>query len=411
MAALFGVATLPKQAHRLEMLPPYGFAIIGQKIAALTKQGIDIIRLDIGSPDLPPPPHVIEALTKSAQNPANHGYGNYRGDPGFRRAVAAYYQRRFGVILDPDTEVLPLIGSKEGIVNLTMAYIDRGDSVIVPSLNYPAYSGGAHMAGGNLINLPLDKHNGYRPLFDQIQGDLTTAKMLWISYPNNPSAAVAELDVYAEAVSFARAHNLLLCSDNPYAELVYDGFVAPSALQVPGAIENTVEFMSLSKTYNMAGWRLGAVVGNHTALDTLLVVKSNLDSAQFKAVYDAGTSALNDTPDTWIAERNGYYQRRRDRLMDVLPAIGLSAERPKGSMYLWATVEDGDDATYALDALEHARVSVTAGRMYGDDGIGHIRFSLGVPDARFDEALDRLRIWYAGKPHPPTRSPGMEREH
>lgn len=393
----FSTAVLPSQAARLDHLPPYGFAVVGQKITELMKTGLDVIRLDIGSPDLPPPDHVVEALHQSARNPKNHGYGSYRGDPAFRKAVASYYQRRFGVSLDPETEVLPLLGSKEGIVNLAIAYVDRGDSVLVPSLNYPAYSGGTHMAGGTVINLPLDHENGYRPRYDLIKGDLSSTKLLWISYPNNPSAAVADLDVYEEAVEFAREHRLLLCSDNPYAELVYDGFKAPSALQVPGAIGNTIEFMSLSKMYNMAGWRIGAIVGNREVLNTLLTVKSNTDSAHFKGIYDAGTTALNDTPDSWIAERNDYYRRRRDRLMDALPQIGLHAERPKGSMYLWASVDDGDDAAYATDALTFAQVSVTPGRMYGEDGSGYIRFSLGVSDARFDLAIERLKQWYANR--------------
>jgi LL-diaminopimelate aminotransferase len=375
-------------------MPPYAFAVIGQRLAAMKAAGKDVIRLDIGSPDMPPPDAVVTALENSADNPKNHSYGSYSGDPGFRRAVAGYYQRRFGVELNPDTEVLPLIGSKEGIVNLALAYLDHGDAALVPDINYPAYSMGTLMAGGTPIEVPLDPANGYRPRFDQIKGDLSAARLLWVNYPNNPTGATADLDLYAECVAFCRDHHLLLCSDNPYAEVVYDGYRAPSALQVPGAKENTVEFMSLSKMYNMAGWRLGACVGNAEAIANLLVVKSNIDSGHFKPVYDAGTVALNDTPDSWLDERNAIYQARRDKIAATLPLIGLKAEKPRGSLYFWAKVDDGDDHAYVESALMGALVAFTPGTMYGEAGRGYVRISLGVEDRRLDEALERLKVWY-----------------
>lgn len=389
------VFSMPKQAARLDHLPPYGFAIIGQRIAELKAAGVDIIRLDIGSPDLPPPDHVVAALKRSADNPSNHSYGSYRGDAGYRRAVASYYQRRFGVELDSEREVLPLIGSKEGIVALALAFLDHGDQVLVPNINYPAYNGGAMIAGAEPVEVRLDPTANYRPRLDEIRADISRAKLLWVNYPNNPTAGCIELDVYQEIVDFCRQRNILLASDNPYAEVVFDGYRAPSALQIVGAKACTVEFMSLSKMYNMAGWRLGAIVGNAEAIDRVLTIKSNMDSQHFKAVYDAGTAALMETSDAWIAQRNMVYQRRRDNIMAALPEIGLSAQKPKASLYFWAKVDHGDDQQYCDEALANAGVSVTPGRMYGPAGIGYVRLSLGIEDPRLDEALSRLRNWYS----------------
>ena len=391
------MSQLPKPAYRLTNLQPYGFAIIGQRIQTMMAAGKDVIRLDIGSPDLPPPQPVIEALKQSASNPAHHSYGSYTGDPGFRRAVADYHARRFGVSLDPATEVLPLIGSKEGLVNLSMAYLDRGDSAIVPDIAYPAYEAGALLAGASVITVHLDPANDFLPDLDSIPADLSHAKLLWINYPNNPTGAVADIAFYEKAVAFCRDHNLLLCSDNPYCELVFDGYVAPSALQAAGAKDCTVEFMSMSKTYNMAGWRLGAAVGNHEALQNLLRVKSNIDSGHWKPIYDAGIVALDTTPQSWIDERNARYAARRERILAILPSIGLEAFKSPASLYVWARVLDGDDQYYVERALDEAQVAVTPGTMYGVGGAGHIRFSLGVADDRLEEALTRLRVWYQVK--------------
>lgn len=391
------VHQLPKHAYRLDRLPPYGFAIIGQRILDMKAAGKDVIRLDIGSPDMPPPGHVLEVLKASVSDPAHHGYGSYRGDPAFRKAVADYYQRRFGVTLDPNDEVLPLIGSKEGLINLALAFIDQGDAAIVPSISYPAYSMGTLMAGGYTIELPLDPAHGYRPDYAAITDDLSRAKLLWLNYPNNPTSAVADLPLYEEAVAFCRAHHLLLCSDNPYAEVVFDGYISPSALQVAGAKDCTVEFMSLSKMYNMAGWRLGACVGNAEALEELLIIKSNIDSGHFRAVYDAGAAALNHTPDAWLKARNAHYQARRDRIWAMLAEIGLEAFKSSGSLYIWARTLDGNDQWYCERALEDALVALTPGEMYGKAAHGYVRFSLGVEDKRLDEALDRLRTWYRSR--------------
>jgi LL-diaminopimelate aminotransferase len=392
---------LPKRAYRLEHLPPYGFAILGQRIIEMTAAGRDIIRLDIGSPDLPPPPEAIAALVESAQNVKHYQYSSYRGDPAFRKAVAAYYARRFGVELHPDKEVLPLIGSKEGIVNFSLAYLDRGDIALVPNIAYPAYEMGARLAGAEVCYMPLDSENGFLPALEKIACDLSRAKVMWLNYPNNPTGAVADVAFYERALAFCRRHNILLCSDNPYAEVVYDGYTAPSALQAHGAKNHAVEFMSLSKMFNVAGWRLGAMVGSSEALENLLTVKSNIDSGHWKAVYDGGTAALNKVPQTWLDERNAKWGARREKILAALPTIGLEAFKSPASLYVWAKLRDDcaypDEVTYCDNALEETGVSVTPGTMYGPGGQRHVRFSLGVADDRLDEALNRLREWYVVK--------------
>jgi LL-diaminopimelate aminotransferase len=392
--------SLPPVAERLKRLPPYGFAIISQRVGALTAAGHDVIRLDVGSPDMPPPDHVIEALRLSTANPDHHGYGSYQGHPAFRRAVADYYRGRFGIELDPDREVLPLIGSKEGLVNLTLAFVDRGDAVIAPDVNYPAYSLGATMAGGDVIRLRLDPARGYAPDLDALRThpDLPRAKLLWVNYPNNPTGATVELETYQQLVAFCREYRLLLCSDNPYGEIVFDGYRAPSALQADPEKSVSVEFMSLSKTYNMAGWRLGACVGNRRAIEALLTVKSNIDSGHFRAIYDAGTAALAETPQGWIDARNAVYAARRDRIMSACPRFGLEPRHAKGSLYIWARVagSGGDELAWTGRALQEAHVSITPGSLFGEAGAGFVRISVTVPDERLDDALRRLERWYAG---------------
>lgn len=390
--------SLPPLAERLRRLPPYGFAIISKKVGALTAAGHDVIRLDVGSPDMPPPDHVIEALRLSTANPDHHGYGSYQGHPSFRRAVADYYRARYGAALDPDREVLPLIGSKEGLINLTLAFVDRGDAVIAPDVNYPAYALGASLAGGDVIRMRLDPARGYRPDLDALRAhpELHRAKLLWVNYPNNPTGATVELDTYTELVNFCREHHLLLCSDNPYNEIVFDGYRAPSALQADPEKAVTVEFMSLSKTYNMAGWRLGACVGNRRAIEALLTVKSNIDSGHFRAIYDAGSAALDETPQGWIDARNAIYAARRDRIIAACPKIGLEPLPAKGSLYIWARVLGfgGDDQAWTARALQEAHVSITPGQLFGEAGAGFVRIAVTVPDARLAEALDRVERWY-----------------
>lgn len=383
-------------AQRLQNLPEYVFAAIGARIQQLTAQGHDIIRLDIGNPDQPPPEHVVAALAHSANNPKNHGYSPYTGLPAFREAVADHYLRRFGVKLDPRHEVLPLLGSKEGLVNFALAYIDRGDVSLVPDISYPAYTMGTRLAGGAVRYMELTEENHYLPDFDNMSAaTLKNAKLLWLNYPNNPTGAVADTAFFERAVAFCKAHDMLLVSDNPYVEITFGGYVAPSALQADGARSHVVEFMSLSKSHNMAGWRLGAAVGNADALKNLLNVKSNVDSGHFKPIYEAGIAALTETPEQWSVRRNQIYQSRLERMLAELPNIGLQADYPKGSIYIWARVINGDGDTYAEQALTQAQVSIAPGTAYGPGGAQYVRLSIATPEEQIEEALRRLKVWYA----------------
>lgn len=389
---------MPAPAHRLKNLPPYAFAVQGQRIQEMLAEGIDVINLDIGSPDMPPPPAVVESLTESARYPGHHGYTGYKGIPTFRQAVARYYQRRFGVELDPEREVLSLIGSKEGIVNLALAHLDKDDVALVPDIGYPSYSMGARLAGGEVYWLPVSARNNYLPDVRAIPADVVArARLLWVNYPNNPTGATVEVDDYIHFVAFCREHDILLASDNPYVDVTYDGYKAPSVLQVVGAMDCAVELMSFSKTYNMGGWRLGAAVGNASALQNLLQVKSNVDSGHFRAVYDAGIAAIDQTPQEWLESRNRVYQQRRDRILEVLPQVGLKAEKPRGSLYIWAKVEDGNAKQYAEDALNDAHVALAPGVIYGPGGSQYVRLSLAVADDHLDTALNRLQDWYTNR--------------
>ena len=385
---------MPVKAARLDNLPPYIFATIGDRIRQMEAQGLKIYRLDIGNPDLPPPDSVVDCLCAAAQDPNNHGYTGYRGKVNFRKAVADYYQARFGVSLNPDTEVLPVIGSKEGLVNLSLAYLDDGDLALVPDIGYPSYGLSARMAGASIEYLTLDPDDNYAPALDSVtDATFDRAKILWVNYPNNPTGTCIDLERYGQIVDKCIAHDVLLVSDNPYVEVTFDGQVGYSLLQASDERSHMVEFMSLSKSYNMAGWRLGAAVGSAEVIRNLLQVKSNVDSGHFGPVYDAGVAAL-DVPREWIDQRNTIYQRRRDRILAVLPSLKLSAQQPKGSLYVWAKVENGMSARdYVEQALEHAHVSLAPGEAYGPGGHGYVRISVGVADAQLDEALDRLQTW------------------
>lgn len=381
-------------AERLQNCPPYPFAGIARRVRELQLQGHDIIQLDMGSPDMPPPPIVVEALHRSALQGSHHGYGGFAGTPDLRQAFASYYHRRFGVELDPDREVLPLIGSKEGIVNLQLALVNPGDVVLLPDPGYIAYERGTLLAGGQSYLVPLDPARAFQPVLDQIpERVLSKARLLWINYPNNPTGATASLDDLAEIVTFCRDHGILLCSDNPYADVTFDGRRAPSVLQVPAAKDIAVEFNSLSKTFNMAGWRVGVCVGNPEIVDALLCVKSNIDSGMFRAVQDAACVALTEVDDAWIAARNQVYQRRRDLVLESLAAAGLSAEAPRGGLYVWAAVQGGDEVAYTHGALEEAHVSLSAGSLYGPSGRGYVRISLVVDEDHIREAMARLGAW------------------
>jgi len=380
-----------KIADRVTNLPPYVFASLEKRLGAMRAKGVDVISLGIGSPDLAPPQFIIDALYRSASRQDTHGYAGYFGTPVLRQAIAGYYQRRFGVEVDPNGEVLPLIGSKEGLANMAFAFIDPGDVALVPDPGYPTYSMGPLMAGGDSYPMPLLEDEGFLVDFGAIPDDVAArATVLWLNYPNNPTGVGAPLEFLQEAVDYCHKHDLVLCYDNPYCDLTFDGYVAPSVLEVPGAKDVAVEFNSLSKTYNMAGWRIGMAVGNARAIQALSVIKTNIDSGVFLPVQEAATVALNGDQ-SWIVERNMIYQRRRDIVMDWLPKVGLKARPPKGALYVWAKLPEGADAeAWATEMLEKAGVWLTPGNAYGECGKGYLRISLCTPEERLAEAGERL---------------------
>jgi LL-diaminopimelate aminotransferase len=353
---------------------------------------VDVIRLDIGSPDLPPPSAVVEELCAAARQPDQHGYTPHRGLPALRKAMAAYYLRRFGVALESDTQVLPLIGSKEGIVNLSLAFLDPGDVSLVPDPGYAPYSMGCILAGGDVRTVPLVPEEGFLPDLDAVPAATAgTARLLWLNFPNNPTGATASLAFFTKAVGFAREHGLLLCHDASYCDVTFDGYIAPSLLQVPGAAEVSVEFGSLSKTYNMAGWRLGMAVGSAAALGVLAQTKSNVDSGMFRPAQVAAIRALSvDTG--WISQRNTVYGERMDILLAGLDAIGLKASRPRATLYLWARLPEGETSeAFALSVLEETGVALAPGSFFGPGGEGYVRFSVTAPTHRLEEAVERFQ--------------------
>jgi len=379
-------------AQRVANFPPYPFAGLEKRLNEMTAAGKDVIRLDIGSPDQPPAPNIIGALHQSAQDPTHHGYAGYFGIPAFRRAIANYYLRRFDVQLDPKSEVLPLIGSKEGIFNLALAYVDPGDAVLVPDPGYPTYTSGTLLAGGQVCLIPLLEKRGWLPEFSAIpQESCRRAKILWLNYPNNPTTATASLDFFAEAVAFARQYDILLVHDNPYCDVCFDGYVAPSLLRVPRAKEVSIEFNSLSKSYNMGGWRVGMAVGNPEAIGALSRLKTNIDSGMFRAIQDASVEALTGDQE-WLSERNATYARRRDIVLKALPSAGMNADVPKSTIYIWARIPSGfTSADFCNQLLDKAYVSITPGTVFGQRGEGYARISLGQTTQRVAEAMQRLK--------------------
>jgi LL-diaminopimelate aminotransferase len=377
-------------ARRIEDLPPYLFAGLDAKLEAKRAQGIDVISLGVGDPDLPTPEHIVEAMREAIADPATHHYPSYWGSLEFRTAVADWYRTRFGVELDPVTEVMALIGSKEGLAHLTVAFVDPGDEALVPDPGYPVYAGGTQLAGGVVTDVPLLAENGYQPDYDTVRPTRRT-KVLWLNYPSNPTAGVAEPSDFERAVSFGREHDLLVAHDAAYSEITFDGYVAPSILQVPGARDVAVEFGSLSKHYNMTGWRIGYVVGNAEAIRALSIVKTNLDSGQFTAIQRAAVAALSGPQDHLDVLRD-VYRARRDLVVDTLNGLGWSLKPPLGSIYVWVPTRSGmQSAAFADLLLDRAGVFVAPGSGYGSRGEGYVRFALSVPDDRLAEAMDRIR--------------------
>ena len=383
-----------RMSRRVEHLPPYLFVEINKKIAEKRAKGEDVVSFAIGDPDIPTPPHIIDRLCQAAQDPANHRYPETEGLPELRRAIAEWYKRRFSVSLDADKEVLPLIGSKEGVAHIAFCFIDYKDVALVPDPAYPVYSVSTMLAGGNPYYLPLIEENSFLPNLDAIPAyNLKQAKLLWLNYPNNPTGAVADLGFFNRVVEFARKHNIAICHDGPYSEVAFDSYQPVSFMQADGAKEVGVEFHSLSKTYNMTGWRIGMVVGNAAMIDALKRLKSNLDSGIPQAIQYAAIEALTG-PQDCVQEHNAIYQKRRDLIIDVLNNIGLKAQPPKASLYIWAKVPEGyTSADFANDLLDKVGVAVTPGVSYGKHGEGYVRLSLTLPDAAVVKGLSRLSAW------------------
>ena len=388
-------------SQRMEKLPPYLFVEISRKIAEKRARGEDVVSFGIGDPDLPTPPHIINRLCQAAQEPANHRYPETEGLPELRRAIAGWYQRRFGVSLDADKEVLPLVGAKEGIVHIAFCFIDPDDLALVPDPGYPPYSRGTMLAGGKPYYVPLKEENGFLPDLEAVPADiLKRAKLMWLNYPNNPTGAVADLDFFQRVVDLARRYEIAVCHDAAYTEVAFDGYQPPSFMQAEGAKEVGVEFHSLSKGYNMTGWRIGMVVGNATMVDALSRVKSNLDSGIPQAIQYAAVEALTGSQDS-IKEQNARYQRRRDLVIDKLLSMGLSVTPPKGGLYIWARVPQGyTSVEFTDDLLEQVGVVVTPGVGYGGNGEGYVRLSLTIPDASLVKGLSRLAEWRDRKAGP-----------
>lgn len=378
-------------AKRIEKLPPYLFVQISKKIAEKKAQGIDVISFGIGDPDIPTPTHVIKRLCQAACDPANHRYPETEGLPELRKAIAKWYQRRFGLSFNPDKEVLPLIGSKEGIGHIALCFIDPGDVALVPDPGYPVYSIGTMFAGGESYFMPLIEKNNFLPDLDAIPARVARkAKLMWISYPNNPTAAIADIDFFERVVAFAKKYDIVVCHDGPYTEVAFDGYKPVSFLQAKGAKDIGVEFHSCSKSYNMTGWRIGMAVGNEKIVNALMRVKSNLDSGVPQAIQHAAIAALLGNQDC-IAEHNAIYQRRRDKVVKTLKKLGLKADLPKASLYVWAKIPEGyTSVEFCTRLLDEASVVVTPGSGYGKYGEGYIRLSLTTPDDRVKEGLARL---------------------
>src|SRR3990170_229581 len=378
-------------ARRLEQIGAYLFADLDRKQDELIARGVDVLNLSVGDPDLPTPAHIIDALMEGATDVRSHRYPPYGGTMEFKTAVAGWYATRFGVTLDPDREVLALIGSKEGLAHLPWATLDPGDVALVPDPGYPVYRSATIMAEGVAHPVPLRAEDGFLPDLDAIPADvLRRAKLLFLNYPNNPTAATATLRFFNEAVAFARRHRLLLAHDNSYSEIAYDGYRPPSILEADGAKDVAIEFHSLSKTYCMTGWRVGFAVGNAQAVGTLGKIKTNIDSGVFRAVQHARIAALTGTQ-TPVAERLRIYQGRRDRITKALRGIGWQVPDIRATFYVWIPVPDGTSAAaFAATVLERTGIVITPGAGYGRQGDGYVRLSMTVPDQRLDEALDRL---------------------
>lgn len=381
-----------KPADRIKNLPPYLFARIDKMKQEAIKKGVDIINLGIGDPDIPTPEHIVRRLQKASEDPKNHQYPSYEGLLSFRSAVADWYKRRFSVRLNAEDEVLTLIGSKEGIGHLPLAFINPGDIALIPDPAYPVYYAGTLFSGGISYRMPLLKENVFLPDLSAIPKDISRkAKVMFINYPNNPTSATAPQGFYKEVVAFARRNNIIVCHDAAYSEIYYDNNRPMSFLELEGAKDVGIEFHSLSKTFNMTGWRIGFAVGNREILSAIGKVKSNLDSGVFRAVQEAGIEALG-TDESVLAGIRRLYQERRDTLIKGLYEVGLSVENPRATFYVWVGVPKGfTSASFATLLLDKAGIVATPGNGFGEAGEGYIRMALTVTEERIEEAIERIK--------------------
>ncbi|SHF83605.1 LL-diaminopimelate aminotransferase [Ornithinibacillus halophilus] len=379
-------------SNKVKDLPPYLFSEFQRKKEQLQSEGVDVIDLGIGAPDLPTPKFVIDKLVEEANKPINHRYSSYNGIPEFRQSVAEHYKTRFSVDLDPDTEILTLIGSKEGIANLVHAVINTNDTVLIPDPGYPVYRTAVQLADGKVAYLPLDQENGYVPRFDQLSNDdISKAKMLFLNYPSNPTSATVELNTFLKTVTFCRNNNILLAHDAAYNLVTFNEYRAPSVLQIPNAKDCVIEFGSLSKSFNMTGWRIGYVVGNKEVIKALSTLKSNMDTSQFIPIQKAAATALNSDLQG-VQENNKVFEQRMEKLYEALVNLGLKVNKPRGTIFLWAKVPDKyNSMEFSTKLLEEVGVIVTPGTAFGPLGEGYIRISLSVTLERIDEVIKRLK--------------------
>ncbi len=381
-------------SERMNRVPPYLFVQISRKIAEKKAQGIEVISFGIGDPDIPTPDYVVDALGDASHDPPNHRYPESEGLPEFREGVANWYLRRFDVELDPEKEVISLIGAKEGIGHVAFCFLDAGDIALVPDPGYPVYAMGTLFAGGESYMLPLSEENDWLPDLDSIPDDVAgKAKLLWLNYPNNPTGAVTDLDYFGKAIEFAKTYDIAVMHDACYTEVAYDGYRPPSFLQAKGAMDVGIEFHSLSKSYNMTGWRIGMAVGNAEMIEALLTIKSNLDSGVPQAVQHMAIEAMK-RPLESVDDRNNVYQARRDRIVLVLKDMGMKVQSPKAGLYIWAGVPEGyTSADFAEKLLEDTDVLMIPGGNYGAAGEGYVRLSITLQDDLIDKALDRVAGW------------------
>jgi LL-diaminopimelate aminotransferase len=379
-------------SKRLQAIPPYMFQELERRIEEKRAAGIDVISLGIGDPDMPTYDYIVEAMQKAVADPATHQYPSNRGREDFRQAFAEFYDRRFSVEIDPANEVIPAIGAKECIYNLCNAFLDPGDVALASDPGYPVYTGGPLLNGSDSVLMPLVPEKGFAPDLSAISTeDAARAKLMFINFPNNPTGAIVPDGFFEEVIDFARANEILVVHDNAYSETTYDGYVAPSFLATPGAKEVGVEVFSVSKGYNMTGWRCAAILGHAGAIQSYWRLKTNVDSGLFEAIQIAGATAISGPPEP-LVEMNATYQRRRDLVVSALGAIGVDVTPPKGTIYVWAPVPSGHTSTsFAETVLEEAAVVVSPGSMYGPSGEGFFRISLTTPDDRIEEAVERMR--------------------